>query len=92
VTDCDCSACQRAGGGLLRFDSSRDGQPTEMKREVSEHDALALSRTIQQIMSSPDPAAELKHRRVNAAFRSRSVASSLQVQLNPPPTWLDSWD
>jgi hypothetical protein len=87
VTYCDCPACERAGHDLLRFDTSDVAE-----QEVREHDELALTRVIQEIMGSDNPAAKLKFRRLNAVQRARSIASSLNVALDAPPAWLDSWD
>lgn len=87
VTNCDCPACQRDGQDLLRFNAPDGSYP-----DPRDHDAEALSHLIRQILTAQNPAAELKHRRVNAAFRARSVASSLNVNLDLPPTWLDAWD
>lgn len=88
LTHCDCPACGRAGHDLLRFDRV----PTEIANEVRDHDELALSTLIQDIMSAHNPAAELKFRRTNAVQRARSIASSLGVRLDAPPAWLDGWD
>ena len=90
VTHCDCPVCSRAGHDLLRFDA-RPGEASA-DDEVREHDELALAAVIRQIMASDNPAAELKFRRINAVHRAKSVASSLNVQLDAPPAWLDSWD
>jgi hypothetical protein len=89
VTHCDCPVCTGSGRDLLRFDTPPEDSPVD---EVREHDELALAGVIRQIMAAEDPAAELKFRRVNAVHRARSVASSLNVALDDPPAWLDSWE
>ncbi|HEV2782294.1 MAG TPA: hypothetical protein VGX25_23125 [Actinophytocola sp.] len=89
LTYCDCAVCADAGQDLLRFDRPQDPKVAE---EIRRHDELALSGVIRQIMSSDNPEAELKFRRVNAVQRAKAVSSSLNVELTAPPAWLDSWD
>jgi hypothetical protein len=89
VTFCDCAVCVRSGRDLLRFAAPAGGGPVD--DEVREHDELALAGAVRQIMAAENPAAELKFRRINAVHRAKSVASSLGVQLDAPPAWLDSW-
>lgn len=92
VTHCECAACMYAGRGLLRFADADHLTPTELGRAVREHDALALSALIRQIMTAADPSSELRHRRRNAAERAVAVSTSLDVPLVPPPAWLSGWD
>jgi hypothetical protein len=92
VTDCDCPACHTAGQDLLRFDAPPDPARPDRTPAVRDHDALALRHLITKILTSADPGADLKHRRINAAHRARAVASSLNVNLDLPPAWLDAWD
>jgi hypothetical protein len=92
LTYCECAVCAKAGHDLLRFDVYHQKVPVEIAREVREHDELAMSRVIQQVMSAENPAAELKFRRTNAVQRSRSISAGLNVQLDAPPVWFDSWD
>ena len=86
VTHCDCAECDSSQDDLQRFDTP---QP---KHDVREHDELALSQVIREIMSAEDPAKELKFRRINAVQRGKSIGASLDVRLDPPPAWLDAWD
>lgn len=88
VTHCDCQACDGDSHDLRRFDEQQD----KVKGEVREHDELALSRVIREIMGAEDPQAELKFRRINAVQRGKSIGASLDVKLDPPPAWLDAWD
>jgi hypothetical protein len=92
LTHCDCAVCARAGNDLLRFDVYHSKLPPELAREIREHDELAMSQVIRHILSADNPAAELKFRRTNAIQRSRSIAASLNVRLDAPPIWFDSWD
>jgi hypothetical protein len=92
LTHCDCAICADNGSDLLRFDVLGARLPVELEREVRDHDELALTKIIREIMASENPAAELKFRRLNAVQRARSIASSLQVRLDAPPAWLDAWD
>jgi hypothetical protein len=88
VTHCDCQHCAGHKHDLQRFDAAHD----QVKTQVREHDELALSTVIREIMSADDPKSELKFRRINAAQRGKSIGSSLDVKLDPPPAWLDAWD
>jgi hypothetical protein len=90
LTFCDCAVCDRAGQDLLRFGAMKPD--ARLAEEIRRHDELALSGVIRQIMSAENPEAELKFRRVNAVQRARAVAISLNVELDKPPAWLDSWD
>jgi hypothetical protein len=87
VTHCECPVCARAGNDLLRFDTG-----AALDSEIREHDELALAGLVGQIMGADNPAAELKFRRTNAVHRARSVAASLNVELDEPPAWLDAWE
>jgi len=73
-------------------DGGVEGVGDQFAEVIRRHDELALSGVIQQIMSAENPEAELKFRRVNAVQRARAVAISLNVELDKPPAWLDSWD
>jgi hypothetical protein len=88
VTHCDCAECGQSRHDLQRFDTQQD----QVKGEVREHDELALSTVIREIMGAEDPAKELRFRRVNAVQRGKSIGASLDVRLDPPPAWLDAWD
>lgn len=87
VTHCDCTHCAGHKHDLQRFDTVQD-----LKGQVREHDELALSTVIKDILSAEDPKAELKFRRINAVQRGKSIGASLDVRLDPPPAWLDAWD
>lgn len=88
VTHCDCQHCAGHRHDLQRFDVAQE----QVKTQVREHDELALSTVIREIMSAEDPQNELKFRRTNAVQRGKSIGASLDVRLDPPPAWLDAWD
>jgi hypothetical protein len=92
LTHCDCQVCARSGYDLLRFDVPGIGLPVELESELRDHDELALTKIIKEIVTADNPAAELKFRRLNAVQRAKSIASSLRVPLDAPPAWLDAWD
>lgn len=91
VTDCDCGVCRAVNGDLLRFASTYESVPADVKQELNDHCALALSTVIRKVMDSEDPAASLADLRAEALSLARFVTASLKVHLDLPPAWLGSW-
>lgn len=88
VTDCDCGVCATEGS-LLRFDHDF-ARSKDAKAFAAPHNSEAMRRTITEVLSSDDPAAELRRRRETAIRLAREIRDRQRVEIELP-AWIERW-